>query len=723
MDGLEPIPETATWVTQRLAEVLGYTRLFPPQRQALEAGVERGESLLVAAPTGAGKSFIALVACANALATRGGRAFYVAPLRSIAQEKYAEFRVLEKLGFKVRVSIGDYTEGPPDADVIVSTYEKLDAMLRSHPGLTDEITVLVVDEIHMVGSPDRGPALEGLIARLLSTSSPPQIVALSATIPNAEEIAEWLSARLVKSGWRPVPLREAVFKDYRLHYPDGSERSVRRLTGLPDVDLAWETIEGGGQALVFTQSRRRAASLAKRAADRLGLSDAECREVGRELGRGGWGPASLREELAKLASRCVAYHHAGLPMQARTTVEDAFRRGVLKVVYSTPTLAAGVNLPARRVIVDDYYRYSGGVKVPIGVGEYKQLAGRAGRPGYDVEGEAVIVAHGYDSPRELIDYYILGEPEPVESRLGGLRGLRHMILGLTASGAANSIEGVSRVLKATLYNVQRSLSRRLVERAVKDLREWGLVEVNGKSITATPLGVEVARLYLDPENVPIVRSVASKVRVEDELSLLYLVTLSPDMTLLPSPPREARKVLEEAYRRSPHITELVDPYDEEDVRRLKTALVLFSWVNEDSDDEIYEAWGVAPGDLAAAVDTAEWIASSLSRIAVELGLPEDARGLLRVMALRIKYGVREELLQLVQIPGVGRVKARLLYNAGYRSLHDLASAKVQDLLRIKGVGPATVKNIMEALGRSGEASHLDRLADAEKKGLAAFMED
>ena len=223
--------------------------------------------------------------------------------------------------------------------------------------------------------------------------------------------------------------------------------------------------------------------------------------------------------------------------------------------------------------------------------------------------------------------------------------------------------------------------------------------------------------------MPIVRSVASKVRVEDELSLLYLVTLSPDMTLLPSPPREARKVLEEAYRRSPHITELVDPYDEEDVRRLKTALVLFSWVNEDSDDEIYEAWGVAPGDLAAAVDTAEWIASSLSRIAVELGLPEDARGLLRVMALRIKYGVREELLQLVQIPGVGRVKARLLYNAGYRSLHDLASAKVQDLLRIKGVGPATVKNIMEALGRSGEASHLDRLADAEKKGLAAFMED
>ncbi len=722
MEGLEPLPEGASKVTRKLAELLGYKLLFPPQAEALRAGVERGESILVAAPTGAGKTFIALVALANAVYREGGRAFYTAPLRSIAQEKYAEFRVLERLGFRVRVSIGDYTEGPPEADVVITTYEKMDAMLRGHPRLLGEVSAVVVDEIHMVGSRDRGPTVEGLVARLLASRRRPQIVALSATVPNAEEIAEWLGAKLIRSEWRPVPLREGVFKDYKVYYPDGSSRAVPRVHGLPDLDLALEVVREGGQALVFTQSRRKAASLAKRASERMGLASRECREASGEVLRESWGPASLRETLASLVSRCVAFHHAGLPSQARKAVEDYFRAGVVKVIYSTPTLAAGVNLPARRVIIYEYYRYSEGEAEPISVSEYKQLAGRAGRPGYDREGEAVIVAAPYDSPEELLEGYVKAEPERVESALGGLRGLRHFMLGLIASGDATSVSRLAEVLAKTLYNMQRGIPRRLVARALGELEEWGLIEREASRLWATRLGYEIARLYLDPENVPVVRGLSAKIDPGDELHLLYLVASSPDMTLLSAPPREADKIVEEALRRSPRLADIIDPDDPAEARRLKTALVLHDWISEKSDDEIYESWGVAPGDLAGLSDTAEWIAASLSRIASLVGLPAGSERSLKTLSLRVKYGVREELLQLVSIPGVGRVKARLLYNAGYRSLEDLASASPGELMKIRGIGPSTVKNIMEALGRHREVSRLERLAKMEKKGLQAFME-
>ena len=719
---LKPVPSSASKVTRMLLKELGIGGLFPPQLEALEAGVERGESILLAAPTGAGKTLVALIAVANALSRSGSRAFYVSPLKSIAQEKFREFSILSKLGYKVRLSVGDYASGPPDADVIISTYEKLDAMLRSHRELLSTTSILVVDEVHMVGDPDRGPVLESIVARLRSWEGGLQIVALSATVPNAFEIAEWLGAKAVVSSWRPVPLKEGVFKDYIVHYSDGDSRVVSRVTGHPDIDISIETVGSGGQVLVFTQSRRRAVSLARRAAGRIPVADdRSARELARDLASASWGPSSMREELSSLVAKGVAYHHAGLPLEARRLVEDGFRSGIISVVYSTPTLAAGVNLPARVVVVDSYYRYREGAPEPIKVAEYKQLAGRAGRPGYDEEGEAIIIAAPYDSVEELITGYVKAEPEPVESRLAGLRGLRHMILGLVASGEAASVDEVMRVVAHTLYYRQRGDMGPLLEYALEDLESWGLIRRNGGELEATLLGWEVARLYLDPETVPRVSGAAEAIKSWGELELLYLVTVSPDMPLLPAPPREAEEVYREAEARSPALAELVGLGGPEELRRVKTALALHDWINEASDDIIMDKWGAAPGDIASLRDTGEWIASSLSRIAGYLGIPEEAGRKLRILALRVRYGVREELLQLAQLPGVGRVRARRLYEAGYKSIHDLAVADPRELMRIRGIGPSTVASIMEALGRRSEAESLKRAVEAERKGLLAFM--
>jgi len=719
---LEPVPEWVTPRTRRLLSLLGIEGLFPPQREALERGVERGRSLLVAAPTGSGKSLVALIAIANALA-EGGQAFYLVPLKSIAQEKFRDFKVLESLGLRVRVSVGDYSEGAPEADVVIATYEKMDSMLRNDRGLAGRARLLVIDEVHMAGDPKRGPVLEGVVARLL-TRGEPQVLGLSATVPNVEEIARWLGAEAVVSRWRPVPLREAVFKDYKLYFGDGGVVEVERVHGVPDLDLALHVAGRGGQTLVFSQSRRRAMSLARRAARkaRLPFDRRVAREAAARVEEASGAPRALREELAGLLARGVAYHHAGLTSELRRIVEDAFRAGGVAVLYSTPTLAAGVNLPARLVVVDEYYRFERGVREPIRVSEYKQLAGRAGRPGYDEEGIAVIIAGAGDEPEELLDWYVRSKPERVESRLYGVPRLRHLALGLIASGEASGRGEVESILSRTLYAVQGGNLREYLARALRDLWEWGLLEGDLKGrLAATPLGYTVSKLYLDPETVVVAREVLGRAGSLDEDTALLLIAMAPDMVRLPVGRREEDKVMEAIVEEAPAILRVLEWLGPEEMSAAKTMLVLKAWINEETEDAIYEKWGVAPGDLAAMAETGEWLASSLSRLLPLLGAGEGDAGLLSRLAKRLRYGVKQELLPLVSLPGVGRVRARRLYEAGYKTIHDLALARPEELLRVPGIGVSTVRSILEALGRGEEARLYRRRERVARQGLLAFM--
>ncbi|GBF09562.1 ATP-dependent DNA helicase [Aeropyrum pernix] len=722
--GLYDIPSWATIETRTLAKLAGVERLFEPQYMALQAGVEKGENLVVAAPTGSGKTFIALVAIVNSLARAGGRAFYLVPLKSVAYEKYTSFSILERMGLKLKISVGDFREGPPEAPVVIATYEKFDSLLRVSPSLARDVSVLIVDEIHSVSDPKRGPILESIVSRMLASAGEAQIVGLSATVPNAGEIAEWIGGKIVESSWRPVPLREYVFKEYKLYSPTGDLREVPRVYGLYDLDLAAEAIEDGGQALVFTYSRRRAVTLAKRAAKRLGrrLSSREARGYSAEASRAEGAPRSVAEELASLIAAGVAYHHAGLPPSLRRTVEEAFRAGAVKVVYSTPTLAAGVNLPARRVVIDSYYRYEAGFREPIRVAEYKQMAGRAGRPGLDEFGEAIIVAERLDRPEDLISGYIRAPPERVESRLAGLRGLRHFILGIVAPEGEVSIGSIEKVSGLTLYSLQRGLPRETIARAIEDLSLWGLVEVKGRRIAATSLGREVAAVYLDPESVPVFREEARHLSFDNEFDILYLISTMPDMVRLPATRREEERLLEAILDASPRMLSSVDWLGPEEMAAVKTAVVLKLWIDEASEDTIYGEWGVHTGDLLNMVSTAEWIASGLSRIAPYLGLNSKVSNTLSVIARRIKHGVKPELLQLVEIPGVGRVRARILFEAGYRSIEDLATARAEDLIRLPLIGPSTARQILEFLGRADEAREAQAREMLARKGLLSYLE-
>ncbi len=246
-------------------------------------------------------------------------------------------------------------------DIVVTTYEKLDSILRHRAEWLRQVGVLVIDEIHYIDDDRRGPTIESIIAKVKALGLNTQMLALSATVGNAEEVANYLNAELVISDWRPVKLREGVYYDGVIYYADGSRETIKDL-GNPVLTLVMDTIINGGQALVFTNSRANTVKLAQQIAHYVcnyGTKLIEPNALARISGAIIEASQSklLGEELSKTVRCGVAFHHAGLDMETRTIIESSFRDRLIKVVVATTTLAAGVNLPARRVIIHEYRRY------------------------------------------------------------------------------------------------------------------------------------------------------------------------------------------------------------------------------------------------------------------------------------------------------------------------------------------------------------------------------
>ncbi|SMO33140.1 ATP-dependent DNA helicase [Halorubrum cibi] len=499
-------------------EAEGVADLYPPQEAAVEAGVLDGESLVAAVPTASGKTLIAELAMLSAI-ERGGKALYIVPLRALASEKKAEFERWEEHGVTVGVSTGNYDsdgEWLATRDVIVATSEKVDSLIRNGAPWIDDLTCVVSDEVHLVDDASRGPTLEVTLAKLRKVNSGLQTVALSATVGNADVIAEWLDAELVESEWRPIDLRVGVHFGNAIDFDDGSKREVpvdrgeEQTARLVADALDTEEDGQGGSSLVFVNSRRNAESSARKLADVTGprLTGDErdrLRELAEEIR--GVSDTDTSEDLAGAVESGSAFHHAGLAADHRSLIEDAFRDRLIKCVSATPTLAAGVNTPARRVVVRDWRRYDGefGGMKPLDVLEVHQMCGRAGRPGLDPYGEAVLLASDADTKEELFDRYVWADAEPVRSKLAAEPALRTHVLATVASGFASTRGGLLEFLDNTLYATQTDDAGRLAavtDSVLEYLAVNGFLERDreggSESLSATGIGHTVSRLYLDP---------------------------------------------------------------------------------------------------------------------------------------------------------------------------------------------------------------------------------
>ncbi len=690
----------------------------------MRAGVLEGESLVISAPTASGKTLVAELAMLRTAMERGGKAVYLTPLRALASEKYEDFSKYAELGLKVAISTGDYDSSDPwlgEYDIVVATYEKMDSLLRHRASWLEHVSLVVLDEIHLLHDGKRGPTLEMVVARLRRLNPDLQLLGLSATISNCREIAEWLGAKLVESRWRPVPLREGVYYDGDVFYGDGGVRYVGKAHG-PVVDLTLSSLSEGGQVLVFANTRHNAVSLARRLAKHVRRTlSAELRRELSELSRQ---VLSLeRDRIAEELSECmrcgVAFHHAGLPHPVRRLVEREFRGNVVQVVVATPTLAAGVNLPARRVVISHYRRFNAelGYFEPIPVLEYKQMAGRAGRPKYDEWGESVLVARSSEELDMLMEEYVRAEPERIVSKLASERSLRSHALAAIASGYASSPSDLEGLMSSTFYGHQfkgYGISDKL--RAVLSfLREVGMVcEGGGGELEATPLGRRVSQLYVDPLSATII---VSKLREEGELGVLgylHLIVMTPDMPKLYVRRREeeAYEELLEELRGELVVDEgrLDDYYEREYLlAELKTVKLLHDWIEEVPEERLVDAYDVGPGDIYSLTQTAEWLLYAASELAKVEGMLEHFRRL-AILRERVRHGVREELLELVRIKGVGRVRARLLYRHGFRSLEDLRRATLEQLVAVPGIGVEVARRIKEFLG--------EEVSEAEVRALS-----
>ncbi|MGB9784539.1 MAG: DEAD/DEAH box helicase, partial [Fervidicoccaceae archaeon] len=464
----------------------GLRELYPPQEEAIKKGLFEGKNILMVTQTASGKTFLAELLAIDTVMKGKGKVVYLSPLKALADEKFRDFTLYYgDLNLRTILTVGNYDSDEPRLeryDIICTTYEKMDSLVRHRPNWLEKVSLLIIDEIHYLDDEKRGPVLESLIANLKLMIPNSQLFALSATVGNSEEIASWIEAELVESNWRPVPLREGVFFRGKVIYRDGDVEKINTKYSSPILDLVNDTITDGGQALVFVNSRRRAVSLSKILADRLELDPVEGAEELSEKMRNSSEVSSLNEELSQLISSGVSYHHAGLTVEQRREIEKAFRNGILKVIVATPTLAAGVNLPARRVIIESSERYVAGEgSEPIKVLEYKQFAGRAGRPGFDEYGEAILIARSTYEVEDLFKTYINGSPEKIRSKMGSPLKFRTYLLSYLVTFKGVNEEGIERYLEKLLLFRQTSEKKlkELVEDSLKMLIEGNFVIATG----------------------------------------------------------------------------------------------------------------------------------------------------------------------------------------------------------------------------------------------------
>lgn len=696
----------------------GIKNLHPPQAEAVNKGILDGNSVLMAVPTAAGKTLIAELCMINSITKNKGRCLYIAPLKALASEKFKDFKKkYAALGIKVGLAIGD-SDSPVrnlnQNDIVVATAEKVDSLLRSKAKwLIDELSVVVLDEIHFINDDSRGPTMEVLTARIKQLNENVQILGLSATISNADEMAEWLGAELVYSDWRPIPLKEGVYFNQEIEFYDGPARRIVE-EGPDDVSkLTLDTLRGKGQVLIFVSSRRSAQAVSRQVSSSVKkvLSDTEKKkllDLSKKIVGSKNESTKICEKLGEAIKNGAAFHHAGLKPKQRELIEENFKANLIKAIGCTPTLAAGVNLPARRAIIRDCKRFASGVgSAFIPTSEYKQCAGRAGRPQYDDYGEAVLIAKTASESEALFERFIEAKPEPVTSKLATESALRIHVLSSIAGGYVHDINGMFDFISHTFLHHQK-IEPNLLD-TISDIFDFlhreKFIEKTGYRCFATPLGSLTSRLYIDPFTSIFLREGIKQIsdnKPYTEIGMIHLITCTPDCPTLKGLGKNLIEELEnfgaknyDQFLLNPENTAILDDFYFY-LAAIKTTWMLTRWMEEDRDDTICDKFNIGPGDIYRHVDSTQWLLYAAINIANLYQHPSLTLKLEK-LRLRIRHGAKAELLDLIQLKGVGRVRARQFYAKGFTSLTDLKRLQTEEIANVPTIGLSLAKKIKAQL--------------------------
>ncbi|WP_435348265.1 DEAD/DEAH box helicase [Haloarchaeobius sp. HRN-SO-5] len=660
-------------VVPDFADAFAFDEFNRMQREALPALLDSEENVVASAPTASGKTALAELAICKTL-DAGGTALFIAPLRALTNEKEADWDRFEDLGYSVYVVTGERDLNPRrarHADILVMTPEKLDSATRKHDtpryDFITDVDVCVIDEVHLLDSDRRGAVLEVTVSRLRRLCDP-RVVALSATMPNIDDVAGWLDAppeTTFEFGdeYRPVDLNAGV-KTYT-HGENSFADKYRRLYRA--LDLAEPHLNEDGQALVFVSSRQDTVQAAKKARDEVAKRDVSMGA------RGDYDFHTETQELDNdtLRNSCidgVAFHHAGLSKNDKDRVEEWFKRGDLQLLFSTSTLAWGVNLPARCVVIRDtkiHDPLEGEVDMsPLDV---LQMLGRAGRPGYDDVGYGWVVCDGSDAGKYR---RLLRDGKEIESRLA--ENLDAHLNAEIAMGTVQDLDDVMDWLETTFY-FQRARSnpeayefedrRERVRTVLQSLVDRGFVETGEDlRIEATGLGVLASKFYLRLETAVRFHDLATSEGI-DEKAVLGAVATAAEFDSVSA--RQSEREAVDSMLAGQNTGEM-------DAGARKVLAILVGAMN-----------GTTPGDLRSDA----WVIKqnglrllAALRAFLDRFADPHAANCARRAEARVENGVAPDAVGLTAIDGVGSGRASKLAKEGLRTPGDAADAGVSGLV-------------------------------------------
>ena len=776
------------------------------------------------APSGSGKTLIGELCAVSNIFQGFGKSVYLVPFKALATEKYFHFKKsYEKFGVKVELSIGDYDVSDSKlekADIIVTTYEKMDSILRNYydKEWIFDISTIIIDEIHIIGESSRGPRLESLIVRLNEFLHNPQIIGLSATIANSEFFNSWLSSLgnktfLINSEKRPVPLH------FRIEVSQNKDSTVKKFVK--------NTLQNKGQVLIFLNKRKstREQALYLKNTVKKHLEDFElnaCKKLENTLDKIKGGNTDLR----KVAKSGVVFHHAGLLPKERRLIEDFYRRKILKVICSTTTLSAGINIPARVVILKDFKKFvTSGYNIknfsgfhengdgfsyfkPFSANETFQMLGRAGRPGLDSVGYGIILINDVEERMWVEDHYFqnylsgrkaIPKYNDLTSGLNKINTLKEQVLLRIYEEKNITLNKLKNFFERTYfwYCIKNKMKEQKIPieqlLMIKEISPLNILKLHSEPKKVKLLGehkfkVKISRIsnstiqgYIKTDfgvyscrfdiESGIQCSCGFKNGITDNYAdqkfafefcdhittfLLYLIEL-PDrnfqkyvddiipkavknqyilnylfekgliiknddgtikcsqfgkliirLYLYPASGVLIRSKLENNEIKS--FKDLIrDAYDvlkaENRVRDYKMFEPIIEWTDEEPLDKILERFKIMAGDLYNIKDSLERIVTFIGIIAGHLsssGLEirdklDNIAEMSETLSLRIHYGIKEELFDLIlRIQNVGRVRARILYDAGYHTTGQVAKEKPYILNRKTGLGINLCKNIIDS---------------------------
>ncbi len=490
--------------------------------------------------------------------------------------------------------------------------------------------------------------------------------------------------------------------------------------------LALDTLQKNKQAFIFAPTR----SSAEKTAEELAkLSSQQQPELAQGVLKALSSPTKQCRRLAACVQKGIAFHHAGLVAEQRELIEEQFRKGNIKIICATPTLAAGISTPAFRVIIKSLKRYSAAWGMDwIPVLEYLQMAGRAGRPEYEPFGEAIAVARDEKEKEEIYERYILGVPEEITSKLAVEPVLRTYLLSLIAGGFINDQKSMQDFFQKTFwahrYGDLPKLYNKL-EGMQALLQEWGFISSSSQkeefvpassmragtpapaiALRPTPLGKRASELYLDPLTARHILDglgnyATKKTSKAPQKSLQNLRETFPFLHLLcwtleMRPLLKVRKKEEDEIQQK--LTERYDilllpepaPYGDEYadfLAAVKTALFLEEWIEEKDEDYLLEKYDIRPGEIRTKLEITDWLLYAAAELARLQG-NNEAMLLLAKLRARIQYGAKEELLALLRLRGIGRVRARKLYARGIKDIGDIKKTDLATLRQLLGTALA-----------------------------------